>query len=124
MSLKQRVRNLEKRFCVSKPTPPIIFRVVKAGARDRLGQLIHPSEPDDSVRCTCNGNDYDRLPGETVEDFTDRVLSLQPKEDGKLTILVLLPRPDGKLRIAPEASSSDKQRPSSNELTSPPENGQ
>lgn len=122
MSLKQRVRNLEKRFCVSEPSPPIVIHVVKAGPRDKLGQLIRPLEPYDSVRCTCNGKDYDRLSGETMEDFTDRVLSLQPK-DGKLTMLALLPTPDGELRVAPEASSSDKQRPSLNELTSPPENG-
>ena len=113
------VRNLEKRFCVSQQSPPIIMRVVRAGPRDMLGRPIRQPETCDSVRCTCNGNSYDRLPGETMKDFTDRVFSLQPKEDGKLLILMLLPRPDGEWRVGTEASS-DKQRPSSNELTSPP----
>ena len=125
MSLKQRIRNLEKRFCVSKPSPPIIISVVEAGPRDEFGKLIHPLKPHDSVRYTCNGNDYDQLSGETMEDFTDRVLSLQPQpKDGELLMLMMQPRPDGELRVTPEASSLDKQRPLSNELTSPPENAQ
>lgn len=98
MSLKQRIRNLEKRFSVTeKPAspPPIIGRVVIAGPRNALGERILPLEPDDIVRCICNENSYDRLPDETEEDFTNRVLSLQPKDDGKLLMLTLLPRSYG-----------------------------
>jgi hypothetical protein len=94
MSLKQRVRNLEKRFCVSKAPPSIIFVVVKAGPRDEFGRLIEPPKPYDSVKCRCGDKTYDRLPGETIEDFQHRVLSLQPK-DGMPSLLVMLPRPDG-----------------------------
>lgn len=40
------------------------------------------------TKCTCNGIDYEALPGESTEDFAARVLALQPR-DGMPSLAIM-----------------------------------
>ena len=85
MTLKSRVKQLEDRFGFVSPTetqPPDIVISWVAPVRDGAGKKTNHILG--GVRCDphsaeCNGKTFERLPSESVDDFTDRIIKSERK---------------------------------------------
>jgi len=82
MTLKARVKQLEQRFgfvAPLGPQPPDIVVGWVAPVLDDKGNNIPGGVRCDPRSAQCNGKTFERLPSESVEGFTDRIIKSERK---------------------------------------------
>jgi hypothetical protein len=90
MKFRGRLRALEQRFGITPELPqPILFRIYEAsGPRDAEGRI-----PEAVSGCVddVSAERIERLPGETLDRFKERLMSLPHKEPGCAHRIFLFP---------------------------------
>lgn len=93
MNLKGRVAKLEKKLVLAYtgPSLPDIIVHFEEPLLDSQGNHIPGGRTSDPDTAECHGKTFDRLPGESIDAFTDRVIKLEKKNSPFSTIVLLGP---------------------------------
>jgi len=79
-NISRRLRQLEQQAHVHDPPQPVI-----------LVSFVSPGEPCLSSRAECDGQVWERTPGETEEDFQSRVKESMRRDERRPNVVIFSP---------------------------------